>query len=83
MKADSIHCRLVDLPACFLPPTPNESKANDMHLNSTASDERTELPREVSIKASALLDTPILNKGSAFPEDERRGLGLLELLRSV
>jgi malate dehydrogenase (oxaloacetate-decarboxylating) len=46
----------------------------------TASDERTELPTRVSIKGSAVLDTPILNKGSAFPEDERRELGLLGLL---
>ena len=46
----------------------------------TASDERIELPTRVSIKGSAVLDTPILNKGSAFPENERRELGLLGLL---
>jgi malate dehydrogenase (oxaloacetate-decarboxylating) len=35
---------------------------------------------EVSISGRALLDDPVLNKGSAFPEDERRELGLLGLL---
>lgn len=48
-----------------------------MCLNPAASYERTKLPMKVSIKGSALLDTPMLNKGSAFPEDERRELGLL------
>lgn len=51
-----------------------------MCLNPAASYERTELPMKVSIKGSALLDTPMLNKGSAFPEEERRELGLLGLL---
>jgi malate dehydrogenase (oxaloacetate-decarboxylating) len=35
---------------------------------------------EVSIKGQALLDRPLLNKGSAFTEDERRALGLLGIL---
>lgn len=51
-----------------------------MCLNATAIDERTDLPMKVLIKGSALFDTPILNKGSAFPENERRELGLLGLL---
>lgn len=33
-----------------------------------------------SITGPVLLDTPMLNKGSAFPEGERRDLGLLGLL---
>lgn len=32
------------------------------------------------LRGQALLDNPLLNKGSAFPEDERRELGLLGLL---
>lgn len=32
------------------------------------------------ISPQAILDTPLLNKGSAFPEDERRAFGLLGLL---
>lgn len=35
---------------------------------------------EVSLKGQALLNEPLLNKGSAFTEDERRELGLLGLL---
>ena len=35
---------------------------------------------EVSITGQLLLDDPLLNKGSAFPESERRELGLLGLL---
>jgi len=35
---------------------------------------------EVSIAGQLLLDDPLLDKGSAFPEDERRNLGLLGLL---
>ena len=35
---------------------------------------------EISSKGSVLLDTPMLNKGSAFPEDERHEIGLLGLL---
>lgn len=35
---------------------------------------------EVSLKGQLLLDYPLLNKGSAFPEDERRELGLMGLV---
>src|SRR5205085_11879573 len=35
---------------------------------------------EVSLSGHVLLDNPLLNKGTAFPEDERRELGLLGLL---
>jgi len=35
---------------------------------------------EISITGQRLLDDPLLNKGSAFPESERRDLGLLGLL---
>ena len=39
-----------------------------------------ESPMRVSLCGSQLLDTPMLNKGSAFPESERRDLKLLGLL---
>jgi malate dehydrogenase (oxaloacetate-decarboxylating) len=35
---------------------------------------------ETSLTGQLLLDNPLLNKGSAFPEDERREFGLLGLL---
>ncbi len=35
---------------------------------------------EISLAGHALLDTPLLNQGSAFSEEERRDLGLLGLL---
>src|SRR6266704_2662163 len=35
---------------------------------------------KISITGAGLLDSPLFNKGSAFPEDERRELGLLGLL---
>ena len=35
---------------------------------------------ETSLTGQLLLDTPLLNKGSAFPENERREFGLLGLL---
>src|SRR5262245_36948594 len=35
---------------------------------------------EVSLTGHTLLDNPLLNKGTAFPEDERIDLGLLGLL---
>lgn len=37
-------------------------------------------PVDCAVKGSALLTTPYLNKGSAFPEDERRLFGLTGLL---
>jgi malate dehydrogenase (oxaloacetate-decarboxylating) len=44
-------------------------------------DEATaEVRLEVTLRGRALLDCSVLNKGSAFPEDERRELGLLGLL---
>lgn len=47
----------------------------------TARDEKTgEEVLEVSIKGQLLLDYPLLNKGSAFPEEERRELGLIGLV---
>lgn len=35
---------------------------------------------EISLKGQALLDAPLLNKGSAFSEEERKELGLIGLL---
>src|SRR5579885_658116 len=44
-------------------------------------DERTgEETLEVSLTGTALLRQPLFNKGSSFPEDERRDFGLLGLL---
>ncbi len=44
-------------------------------------DERTaEEIAEVAVTGQLLLDTPLLNKGSAFPEEERHELGLLGLV---
>lgn len=37
---------------------------------------------EVALRGRALLDNPLLNKGSAFPEDERRAFALTGLLPS-
>ncbi len=42
--------------------------------------EQNEQAIEVTLTGSDLLDAPLLNKGSAFPENERRDLGLLGLL---
>lgn len=41
---------------------------------------RCEAEIETSLNGQLLLDNPLLNKGSAFPENERRELGLLGLL---
>ena len=46
---------------------------------SSPAEKETE-PLEVSLTGHLLLDDPLLNKGSAFPENERRELGLLGLL---
>ena len=41
---------------------------------------RSEAVIETSLTGQLLLDNPLLNKGSAFPESERREFGLLGLL---
>ena len=40
----------------------------------------SESVEETSLTGQVLLDNPLLNKGSAFPEVERREFGLLGLL---
>src|SRR4026207_1668045 len=47
---------------------------------STVAESRSETRIETSLTGQLLLDNPLLNKGSAFPEDERREFGLLGLL---
>ena len=47
---------------------------------STVVASRSETLIETSLTGQELLDTPLLNKGSAFPEAERREFGLLGLL---
>jgi hypothetical protein len=47
---------------------------------STVVESRSETLIETSLTRQVLLDNPLLNKGSAFSEDERRELGLLGLL---
>jgi malate dehydrogenase (oxaloacetate-decarboxylating) len=42
--------------------------------------EQSEAPLETTLTGQALLDNPLLNKGSAFPQSERREFGLLGLL---
>jgi malate dehydrogenase (oxaloacetate-decarboxylating) len=46
----------------------------------TVVESRKEHALETSFTGQVLLDNPLLNKGSAFPEDERREFGLLGLL---
>lgn len=48
---------------------------NDAHRNQGSDD-----VLEVSLTGQLLLDHPLLNKGSTFPEDERRAFHLLGLL---
>lgn len=43
---------------------------------------QTEAVIETDLTGQLLLDNPLLNKGSAFPDDERREFGLLGLLPS-
>jgi len=52
----------------------------DVRSNGAGTCEQAEKVMEISNNGSVLLDTPMLNKGSAFPEDERRELRLLGLL---
>ncbi len=47
---------------------------------SSSATEASEPVIETALSGQLLLDHPLLNKGSAFPEDERRELGLLGLL---
>ena len=47
---------------------------------STVGESRSEPVIKTSFTGQVLLDNPLLNKGSAFPEDERREFGLLGLL---
>src|SRR5574338_552522 len=47
---------------------------------SRVSASRSEVVIETGLTGQLLLDNPLLNKGSAFPEDERREFGLLGLL---
>jgi malate dehydrogenase (oxaloacetate-decarboxylating) len=49
-------------------------------LNEVRSDQSSEDVLEVSLTGQMLLEHPLLNKGSIFPEDERRELRLLGLL---
>jgi hypothetical protein len=49
-------------------------------LNDAHRDRGSEDVLEVSLTGQMLLDHPLLNKGSSFPEDERRAFHLLGLL---
>ena len=49
-------------------------------LNESRRDQGSEDVLEVSLTGQMLLEHPLLNKGSSFPEDERRAFHLLGLL---
>jgi malate dehydrogenase (oxaloacetate-decarboxylating) len=49
-------------------------------MSSTIANQPVEPTLEISVTGHALLDTPLLNQGSGFSEEERRDLGLLGLL---
>ncbi|HLN98465.1 MAG TPA: NAD-dependent malic enzyme [Pyrinomonadaceae bacterium] len=49
-------------------------------MSATVLGSQTMEPLSISVTGQRLLDDPLLDKGSAFPEDERRALRLLGLL---
>ena len=51
-----------------------------MHFTAVHDPATEEETLEVSLAGPALLHHPLLNKGSAFTEEERRAFGLLGLL---
>ena len=49
-------------------------------MSSVVIQQQDEAAIETELAGQSLLDNPLLNKGSAFPQNERRELGLLGLL---
>lgn len=49
-------------------------------MSSVVTKQQYETAIETELRGQSLLDNPLLNKGSAFPQNERRELGLLGLL---